>query len=147
MANEHPHHPAAAHGHPPPNIKLYISIFVALMFLTVLTVLVSYWHLPPAGAITVDLLIAGFKASLVLAFFMHLKGEHKLIWAFLGIMLFCCIGFLIVPLDQHLISDRSTHTNVEAERVAAEKASEQPDGATHEMPQGEHVKPQTQEAK
>lgn len=129
---------AQAHGHPPPNIKLYIAIFVALMFLTVLTVLVSYWHLPPAGAVTVALLIASFKASLVLAFFMHLKGEHKLIYAFLGIMLFTCIGFLLVPLDQHLLRDRTTHTSVEAERTEGE----QPEGATHEMPQGDHVQPQ-----
>ena len=34
-----------------PNVKLYIAVFAALMILTVVTVLVSYWHLPPAAAI------------------------------------------------------------------------------------------------
>jgi len=130
MANEHPHRVAAAHGHPPPNVKLYIAIFGALIFLTILTVVVSWWHLPPAGAIAVALLIASFKASLVLAFFMHLKGEHKLIIAFLGIMLFTCIGFFLIPLDQHLLRDRTTHTEVKEE------------GGAPELPQAEPAKPQ-----
>ena len=106
---------AAAHGHPPPNVRLYLAIFGALLALTVLTVLVSYWHLPPSAAIPVGLLIATVKAGLVVAFFMHLKGEHKLVYACLGIMLFCLIGFLLVPTDIHMLRDRTTHTTVAAE--------------------------------
>jgi cytochrome c oxidase subunit 4 len=120
---------AAAHGHPPPNIGLYLGIFGALLALTVLTVLVSYWHLPPGPAIFVGLVIAAIKASLVAAFFMHLKGEHRLIYYCLGIMLFCCIGFFLVPLDMHMVRDRATHTEV------AESVHEggEPEGSTHEM--------------
>ena len=114
------------HGHPPPNIKLYLAIFGALMVLTVVTVLVSYWHLPPAAAIGVGLAIASFKAGLVIAFFMHLKGEHKLIWSFLGIMAFTMIGFFLIPLDHVLVSDQSTHTEV------AESHHESEGASTHE---------------
>ena len=95
-----------------PNVKLYLAIFGALLVLTVVTVLVSYWHLPPAAAITVGLLIASIKAGLVVAFFMHLKGEHKLVYVFLGIMAITMIGFFLIPLDFHLLSDRTTHTHV-----------------------------------
>lgn len=90
-------------SHPPPNIKLYLAIFATLMLLTGLTVLVSYWHLPPAAAIFVGVAIASIKAGLVVAFFMHLKGEHKLIYYFLGILAFTMIGFLLIPTDFRLL--------------------------------------------
>lgn len=119
----------ASHGHPPPNIGLYLGIFGGLLCLTVLTVLVSYWHLPPAPAIFVGLLIALVKASLVAAFFMHLKGENKLIYYCLGIMCFCLIGFIIIPLDMHLIGDHTTHTAV----AEATEEGGTPEGSVHEM--------------
>jgi cytochrome c oxidase subunit 4 len=124
--------PTAAHGHPPPNIRLYLGIFGTLLVLTCLTVLVSYWHLPPTAAIAVGLTIAGVKAGLVIAFFMHLKGEHKLIYVFLGIMAFTMIGFFLIPTDQHMIRRLTTHTKVEAEHG-------EPEGATHEMPAGDET--------
>jgi cytochrome c oxidase subunit IV len=95
-----------------PDVKLYLVIFGALLILTVVTVLVSYWHLPPSAAIAVGLAIASFKAGLVIAFFMHLKGEHKLIYVFLGVMAVTMLGFLLIPLDHHLIGDQLEHTPV-----------------------------------
>jgi cytochrome c oxidase subunit IV len=69
--------------------RTYISVFVALAVLTVLTVGVSYFHLPPVLAIGVALLIAAFKGSLVAGFFMHLLHERKLIyWVLLLTVLF-----------------------------------------------------------
>jgi caa(3)-type oxidase subunit IV len=59
--------------------RTYIGVFIALAVLTVLTVAVSYFHMPPALAIGVALLIAAFKGSLVAGFFMHLLSEKKLI--------------------------------------------------------------------
>ncbi len=52
-----------------------IAVFVALLLLTVVTVLVSYVDLGLWNAV-VALLIASVKASLVALFFMHLKGER-----------------------------------------------------------------------
>ncbi|MDE2237306.1 MAG: cytochrome C oxidase subunit IV family protein, partial [Elusimicrobia bacterium] len=106
---------AAPHGHPPPNVKLYMMIFAALMALTVLTVLVSYLHLPRSLGIPAGLLIAAVKGGLVAAFFMHLKGEHKLIYACLGILLFCALGFCLMPLDVHLVRQESLHAPVAAQ--------------------------------
>lgn len=98
-----------------PNYKLYYTIFGSLLVLTVVTVLVSYWHLPPVAAIGLGLAIATLKAGLVVAFFMHLKGERTLIWVFLGLTVFTIFGFLLMPLDQKLISDRTTHAHVGGE--------------------------------
>ena len=64
-------------------VKTYIRVFAALGILTVLTVGVSYFHMPLTLAIVVALSIACVKASLVAAFFMHLKAEKKLIYAIL----------------------------------------------------------------
>ena len=58
-----------------------IAVFVALLLLTVVTVLVSYVDLGLLNVV-VALLIASAKASLVALFFMHLKGESRLVWGF-----------------------------------------------------------------
>jgi len=61
--------------------RAYAGVFAALLLLTVVTVLVSYVDLGLWNAI-VALLIASAKASLVALFFMHLKGESRLVWGF-----------------------------------------------------------------
>ena len=53
--------------------RTYIGVFVTLMVMTILTVAVSYFHMPVGLAILVALVIASFKGSLVAAFFMHLS--------------------------------------------------------------------------
>lgn len=64
------------------HVRTYLMVFGALMVMTVITVAVSYLHLPTAPAVMVALSIAAFKASLVAMFFMHLKGERPVIyWA------------------------------------------------------------------
>ena len=52
--------------------KLYYGIWIALMVLTVVTALVARVDLGPFNTI-VALLIATFKALLVILFFMHVK--------------------------------------------------------------------------
>ncbi|MEQ8762300.1 MAG: cytochrome C oxidase subunit IV family protein [Planctomycetota bacterium] len=56
-----------------------IRVFLALMVLTAVTVGVSFVNLG-AFNLPVALLIACTKASLVLVYFMHLKGNFKLLW-------------------------------------------------------------------
>jgi cytochrome c oxidase subunit 4 len=58
-----------------------VAVFAALLALTVVTVLVSYVDLG-LWNVVVALLIASVKASLVALFFMHLKGESRLVWGF-----------------------------------------------------------------
>lgn len=96
--------------HHAPNIKLYLTIFGALMFLSVVTVAVSYLHLPVAGAVLVALIIASIKAGLVAAYFMHLKGEKVLIYGLLGLSVVLVIALYVIPIaDSHLIAGEVMH--------------------------------------
>jgi cytochrome c oxidase subunit IV len=73
--------------------RTYITVFIALAVLTVLTVAVSYFHLPPVLAIGIALLIATFKGSLVAGFFMHLLHERKLIY---WLLILTVVFFLVL---------------------------------------------------
>jgi len=102
--------------HQPPHVKAYIAVFAALMVLTVVTVTVSKLHLPITMAVFVGLVIATFKASLVAAFFMHLKGERFLIYGLLCLtMVFTGLLFLLPISDSAAIADKVHHLDVASE--------------------------------
>lgn len=61
------------------HVRTYLIVFGALLVLTVVTVAVSYLHLPFGPAVGLALLIATIKGSLVAAYFMHLISERKLV--------------------------------------------------------------------
>lgn len=84
------------------SVKTYYMIFGGLMVFTVLTVAVSYLHLPLAFAVLIALVVATIKGSLVAMFFMHLLHERKVIyWAlFLTVIFF--IFLMLVPLATNL---------------------------------------------
>ena len=86
-------HPIDLHKH----VRAYILVFVSLMFLTLVTVTVSYLHLPVRQAIAVALLIATVKGSLVACYFMHLISEKKLILWVLVLTVAFFIVLLLVP--------------------------------------------------
>ncbi len=72
-------------------VKVYVMVFTALAVLTVVTVAISYLHLPTALAISVALVVATVKAGLVASYFMHLISEEKVIlW-----LLLLCAAFLV----------------------------------------------------
>jgi cytochrome c oxidase subunit IV len=73
----------AAHSHDDirAHVRTYMLVFVSLMVLTAITVGVSYLHLNVPMAVTVALIIAIVKGSLVALFFMHLSNEKKIIYA------------------------------------------------------------------
>jgi cytochrome c oxidase subunit 4 len=82
-------------------VRIYIIVFVALMALTVVTVAVSYLHLPPKTAIAVALFVATIKGSLVACYFMHLISERKLIYAVLAITAIKFVALLALPIFTH----------------------------------------------
>ena len=93
-----PHHdPAEIDRH----VKVYITVFVALMALTLITVAVSYLHLSTPMAITVALFVATIKGSLVACYFMHLISEKRLIYAVLIITVFMFAALLSLPAITH----------------------------------------------
>ena len=79
------------------HVRVYITVFVALMVLTIVTVTVSRFHLPVPIAVTVALLVAIIKGSLVACYFMHLISEKKLIYAVLGLTAVFFVALLALP--------------------------------------------------
>jgi cytochrome c oxidase subunit 4 len=83
------------------HVRVYITVFVALMALTVVTVAISYLHLPTAMAVAVALFVATVKGSLVASYFMHLISEKKLIYAVLVITVVMFAVLLALPAFTH----------------------------------------------
>jgi cytochrome c oxidase subunit 4 len=83
------------------HVRVYITVFVALMVLTIVTVAVSYLDLPVGAAVGVALLVATVKGSLVACYFMHLVSEKKLIYAVLVLTVAFFIALLALPVITH----------------------------------------------
>ncbi|HEU4892410.1 MAG TPA: cytochrome C oxidase subunit IV family protein [Vicinamibacterales bacterium] len=83
------------------HVRIYITVFVALMVLTIITVLIARVHLPIPIAISVAMLVAIIKGSLVACYFMHLISEKKLIYAVLGLTLAFFVVLLALPALTH----------------------------------------------
>ena len=79
------------------HVKIYVRVFLALAALTVLTVAVSYFHLPLLPAIFAALLIATLKGSLVAGFFMHLVSEKPVIFYILILAFVFFLALLLFP--------------------------------------------------
>ena len=79
------------------HVRTYILVFVSLMVLTLVTVAVSYLHLPVHQAIIVALIIATVKGSLVACYFMHLISEKKLILWVMVLTIAFFVVLLLVP--------------------------------------------------
>src|ERR1700733_14119080 len=100
MSTEHSHAHDDAHDDRGAHVhisstRFYIGIFAALICLTIATVKVSYYDFGSAN-IVIAMLIATMKASLVAAFFMHLRYDQLFnTLAFLGAFLFLGIFILL----------------------------------------------------
>jgi len=71
-----------AHAHQGPS---YLTIFLALMVLTAVTVGLFYINLGHVGGIVAAMAIASCKATLVALYFMHLKFEVRSIYIVVGV--------------------------------------------------------------
>jgi cytochrome c oxidase subunit IV len=78
--------------------RVYYTIFAILIFCTYLTVQIAFLDLGVMNTVAA-LVIAVFKATLVVLFFMHLKYSPRLTWAvvigsvfWLGILLALTMG-------------------------------------------------------
>ena len=83
------------------HVRVYITVFVALMILTVVTVAVSRLHLSVPLAVTVALFVAIIKGGLVAGYFMHLVSEKKLIYAVLVLTVVFFVALMALPSLTH----------------------------------------------
>ena len=91
------------------HVRTYLYVFAALAALTVITVAVSRLDLGLAGNITVALLIATIKGSLVACFFMHLISERKMLY---GILIMTVVFFFVLLLMPYggFVDQAGTHS-------------------------------------
>ena len=100
----------AAHADIKKHVKTYVIVFVSLLGLTMVTVTVSYLHLNVPLAISIALLIAAIKGSLVAGYFMHLISEKKVIYAALILTAIFFVALMWLPIFAH--SDPIIYKNV-----------------------------------
>jgi caa(3)-type oxidase subunit IV len=75
------------------SVRTYWMIGAALYVFTVITVAVNQVHLAVPLAVTVALIVASLKGSMVASIFMHLSHEKKWIY---GSLILTVAGFLIL---------------------------------------------------
>ena len=92
------------------HVRTYIMVFVALLILTLVTVGVSYIHLPSIlGRTVVALIVAGAKATLVAMVFMHLKSERPFIYLSLALTAVFFVLLFALPMwteGDHIVNTR-----------------------------------------
>jgi cytochrome c oxidase subunit 4 len=81
------------------HVRVYITVFVALLVGTVVTVALNYMHFDSVPlTIAIALFVAVIKASLVACYFMHLISERKMIYAILIFTAFFFVGLMFLTL-------------------------------------------------
>jgi cytochrome c oxidase subunit 4 len=75
------------------SVRLYLKVGAALFVFTAITVAVNRIHLAVPFAITVALIIASIKGSMVASVFMHLSHEKKWIY---GSLILTVVLFIVV---------------------------------------------------
>lgn len=108
----------AAHGHDQSHaghdmhLKLYWGIGGVLIFLTGVTVALSYIDFGSRESnMVIGMLLATFKVGLVGAIFMHLKGERATIWRFLFFTAFFVAGLFLLTYFSWVDPIFQTETN------------------------------------
>jgi cytochrome c oxidase subunit IV len=84
------------------HVRIYLTVFAALMVLTVVTVAISRYHLPVPVAVSAALIVAAVKGSLVAGYFMHLISEKRLIYAVLVLTVVFFVVLLLLPILSYL---------------------------------------------
>lgn len=93
----HPIH-TGSHRVPP---RVYVTIFLALMVLTAVTVGVAFLDLGPFNTV-VALVIASVKMLLVVLYFMHVRYSTRLTWLVVGGGFFWLLLLLLLTLSDYL---------------------------------------------
>jgi cytochrome c oxidase subunit 4 len=70
------------------SVRVYITIFLALLVGTALTVAAAFFDFPGRLNTIVALTIAVVKATLVVLYFMHVRYSARLVWVIVASALF-----------------------------------------------------------
>src|SRR5687767_16000009 len=86
-------------------IKVYVSIFAALMVGTALTVWAGMQDFPGSLNVIIALTIAVTKATLVVLYFMHVRYSSRLIWVVFASALFWLALLFALTLSDYWTRD------------------------------------------
>ena len=64
--------------------RIYVTIFLALMVGTTLTVMAAFYDFPGPLNAVIALTIASIKATLVVLYFMHVRYSSRVTWLFVA---------------------------------------------------------------
>ena len=86
--------------HPVVGYRLYLTVWLALVVLTCITVGVSYLDMKKFTVFTA-MLIATVKGGLVLLYFMHLRYEKLMYWAMILFIMATYAAFVILTFTDY----------------------------------------------
>jgi cytochrome c oxidase subunit IV len=69
-------------------VRIYVTIFLALLVGTTLTVMAAFYDFPWQFNTIIALTIASVKATLVVLYFMHVRYSSRLVWVIVAAALF-----------------------------------------------------------
>lgn len=94
--SDHSHEDIAKH------VKIYITVFVALLVGTIVTVGLNYLHFDSVAlTVAIALFVAVIKASLVACYFMHLISERKMIYLIMAFTVFFFISLMFLTVGAY----------------------------------------------
>ena len=99
------------------SVRTYMKVGAALFVGTVITVAANQVHLAVPLAITVALIIASVKGSLVAAVFMHLSNEKK--WIYGSLILTVAFFLVLMAVPMFTIMDTIGTPNAHAAPATA----------------------------
>jgi len=108
------------HGHQPTPLNVYLAVYGALLVLTVVTVGVSELGLIQREAVFWAVVVATMKGTLVVAWFMHMKGGPAMNRLILGTTLFFMLIFFTLTMAD--LSTRDTIFEHEAHWTTIKEA-------------------------
>jgi cytochrome c oxidase subunit 4 len=106
--------PARAHEHVhfEGSIKLFLNVLLGLLVLTVVEVVLAYFHVPLSIMLTLLIGLSLVKAAMIVAYFMHLRFERlSLVLTLIPTLAVCiCLLFIFFPDGFRASSLRTTKT-------------------------------------
>lgn len=82
-------------------LKVYFSVFIALMVLLAATIGAALLDLGPLHLVTA-LIIAGAKAILIILYFMHVRYSSRISWVFAGAGFFWLLILIVLSIGDYI---------------------------------------------
>lgn len=89
-------HASSEQGHSEGSKKVVFAVWFTLLILTAAEVILAYQHLPIKAMLVILMTLSIVKASLIIAYFMHLRYERSsLAWTLMPALVFV-VGMMFV---------------------------------------------------